>query len=57
MDENINLNLALWQMMLKLLCFKDIEKFNYFFYLYFFVFGLVCCFVGYCGVILVNWFQ
>jgi hypothetical protein len=23
----------------------------------FFVVGLVCCFVAYCGVVLVSWFQ
>jgi len=26
-------------------------------FLVFFVFGLVCCFAGYCGVALVSWFQ
>jgi hypothetical protein len=30
-DESRNPNSTLWQMMLKLLCFKDIEKFNYLF--------------------------
>jgi hypothetical protein len=28
-------------------------KFNYLFS----IFGFVCCFAGYCGVALVNWFQ
>jgi len=31
-DESRNPNLALWQMMLKLWCFKDTEKFNFLFF-------------------------
>jgi hypothetical protein len=34
-------------------CLKDVEEF----FFCFFVFGLVYCFAGCCGVILVNWFQ
>jgi hypothetical protein len=45
-DEGRNLNLAVWQMMLKLLCFKDVESSI----TCFSVFDFVCCFTGCCGV-------
>ncbi len=41
MDESRNLNLALWQMMLKLLCCKDVKKFNYLFLCFWL--GLLFC--------------
>jgi hypothetical protein len=41
MDESRNPNSALWQMMPKLLCFKDDETFNYLFF--YFWFGLLFC--------------
>lgn len=52
MDESKNPNSTLWQMMPKLLCFKDAEKFNYLF----FYFWLDLFFTSYYGVALVNWF-
>ncbi len=41
MDESRNPNLALWQMMPKLLCFKDAKKFIYLFFCFWF--GLLFC--------------
>jgi hypothetical protein len=41
MDESRNPNSALWQMMPKLLCFEDGEKFNYLFLCLWF--GLLFC--------------
>jgi hypothetical protein len=41
MDESRNHNSTLWQMMPKLLCFKDAKKFNYLFF--YFWLGLLFC--------------
>ncbi len=41
MDESRNLNLVLWQMKPKLLCFKDVEKFNCLFFCFWL--GLLFC--------------
>ncbi len=41
MDERRNPNLALWHMTPKLWCFKNVEKFNYLFF--YFWFGLLFC--------------
>jgi hypothetical protein len=46
-DESRNPNLAVWQMMLKLLCFKDVKSLI----TCISVFGFVCCFAGYCGML------
>jgi hypothetical protein len=40
-DESKNPNSTLWQMMPKLLCFKDVEKFNYLFVCFWL--GLLFC--------------
>jgi len=52
MNEGKNPNLAMWQMMPKLLCFKDVKSPI----TCFFIFGFICCYVGYCEVDLVSWF-
>jgi hypothetical protein len=53
MNESKNRNSTVWQMMPKLLCFKD-AKSPIICYLLF-VFTFVCCFVRYYGVALVSW--
>ncbi len=48
-----NLNSALWQS-----CWRPgVSRASKNLFSCFFVFGLVCCFAGYCEVIFVNWFQ
>ncbi len=52
-DESKNLNSALWQS-----CWRHgVSRTLKISFSYFFVFGLVFCFVGYCGMVLVSWFQ
>jgi hypothetical protein len=44
MNESRNLKLDVWQMMPKLLCFKDTESpISYFLFL-----AMFCCVAGYC---------